>query len=47
MRNTPEAAHECSPEIFPQMEEKCDVTNTYSDMEPDVETSSEQPNQPH
>ena len=44
MRNTLGTAHECSPEIFPQTEELCDVTNTYSEVEPDVETSSEQPN---
>ena len=42
MRNTPRTAHECSPEIFPQTDELSDVTNTYSDMEPDVETSSQQ-----
>ena len=44
IRNTPGTAHECSPEIFLQMEELCDVTDTYPDMEPDVETSSEKPN---
>ena len=44
LRNTPRAAHECSPELFAQTEELCDVTDTYPDMEPDVETSSEQPN---
>ena len=42
-RNTPGAAHECSPEIFLQMEELSDVTNTYPDMEPVAEESSEQP----
>ena len=45
MRNTPGTTPECSPEISPQMEEICDVTDTYPNMEPDVETSSEQPNQ--
>ena len=39
--NTPGTAKECWPEFFPQMEELCDVRNTYSDMEPDVETVSE------
>ena len=28
-RNAPETAHECFPEVFPQMEQVCDVTNTY------------------
>ena len=40
MRNTP---HVCSPEIFPNTDELGDVTDTYPHMEPDVETSSEQP----
>ena len=40
MRKTPGTAHECSPEIFLQMEELYDVTDTYLDIEPDVETSS-------
>ena len=44
MRNTPETTHECSPEIFPQTEEINDVTGTYPDIEPGVETNSEQPN---
>ena len=44
MRNTPGTTHECSPEKFPQTEEICDVTDTYLDMEPDVEIGSEQPN---
>ena len=44
MRNTPRIAHECSPEFFPQTEELGDVTDTYPDMEPDVELSSEQLN---
>ena len=44
MRKTPGTAHECISEIFPHTEELCDVTDTYFDMEPDVETSSEQPN---
>ena len=43
MRNTPGTAHECLPEIFPQMEELGDVRDTYQDMEPDMEVSSEQP----
>ena len=41
--NTLRPAHECSPEIFPQTEELCEVTDTYPNMKPDVETSSEQP----
>ena len=44
MRNTPGTAHECSPEIFPRTEELLDVTDTYPDMEPDVETNSVKPN---
>ena len=44
MRNTPGTAHKCSPENFPQTEELFDVTDTYPDMKPDVEISSEQPN---
>ena len=43
MRNTPETAHKCSPEIFPQTDGVSDVTDTYPHMEPDVEPSSEQP----
>ena len=44
MWNTPGTEHECSTEIFPQTEDLSDVTDTYIEMEPDVETSSEQPN---
>ena len=44
MQNTPGTAHECSLEIFPETEELCDVTDSCLDMEPDVQTSSEQPN---
>ena len=43
-RNTPGTEKGCSPEMFPQTEHLCDVTDTYPDMEPDVETSPEQPN---
>ena len=43
MRNTPGNPHVCSPEIFPDTGEVCDVTDTYPQMEPHVETSSEQP----
>ena len=43
MRNTPGTTHECSPEIFPHKDEVSDVTDTYPHMEPDVESSSEQP----
>ena len=42
--NTPGAAREYSRELFPQMEELCDVTDTYPYMELDEETTSEQPN---
>ena len=42
MRNTPVTTHEFSLEIFSQTEELGDVTDTYPDMEPDVEASSEQ-----
>ena len=38
-RNTPGKPHMCSPEIFLNT----DVTDTCPHMEPDVETSSEQP----
>ena len=44
MWNTPGTAQECSLEIFPQTEELCDVTDLYPAMEPDVDTSLEQPN---
>ena len=43
LRNTPGTTHQCSPEIFPQTDEVSDVTDTYPHMEPDVETSLEQP----
>ena len=42
MRNTPGNPHVCSPEIFPNTDEVNDVTDTCPQMEPDVETSSEQ-----
>ena len=42
MRNTPGEPHVCSPEIFPNTDELGDVTDTCPDMEPDLETSSEQ-----
>ena len=42
-RNTPGTAHKCFPENFPPPEVLYDVTDTYPDMEPDVEISSEQP----
>ena len=42
--NTPRTAQECSREVFPQTEQLCDVKDTYPYMEPDVETSPEQPN---
>ena len=43
MRNTSGTTHECSPEIFTQADEVSDVTDTYPHMEPDVESSTEQP----
>ena len=43
MRNTPGTTHDCSPESCPQTDEVSDVTDTSPHMEPDVETSSEQP----
>ena len=43
MRNTPGEPHVCSPEVFPNTDELGDVTETYVHIEPDVETSSEQP----
>ena len=43
-RNTPKTTRECSPEIFPETEEFCDVTNTYPGMEHDAEIIQEQPN---
>ena len=42
--NTSGTAQECSREIFHQTEALCDVTNMYSNMELDKETSLEQPN---
>ena len=42
MRNTQGNTHECSPEILSPMDEISDVTDTYTHMEPDVGTSSEQ-----
>ena len=44
-RGTHQEPHKgSSQEVFLQMEELCDVKNTYPDIEPDVETNSEQPN---
>ena len=43
MRNTPGYPHVCSPEIFPCTDEVSDVTDTCPHMEPDVESSSDQP----
>ena len=43
MRNTPGNPHVCSPEIFPDTGEVKDVTDTCPHIEPDAETSSEQP----
>ena len=43
MSNTTGTTHDCSSDIFPQTDEVSDVTDTYPHMEPDVETSSEQP----
>ena len=43
MRNTPGKPHVCSPGIFPNTDELGYVTDTYQDMEPDMEVSSEQP----
>ena len=42
-RNTPGDPHVCSPEINPCTDELSDVTDTCPHMEPDVESSSEQP----
>ena len=42
MRNTLGTTHECSPEIFPPTDETSDVADTYTHVEPDVGTSSEQ-----
>ena len=43
MRNTPGNPHVCSPEISSRPDEVSDVTDTCPHMEPDVESSSEQP----
>ena len=43
MRNTPGNPHACSPEIFSCTDEVSDVTDTCPHMEPDVESSSVQP----
>ena len=43
IRNTPGNPHVCSPEIFHCTDEVSDVTDTCPHMEPDVESSSEQP----
>ena len=43
MRNTPGKPHVCFPEIFPNTDELGDVTDTCPHIEPDAETSSEQP----
>ena len=44
MWNTPGTSQELSPEFFPQRDEICDVTDTYTHIEFDAKTSSEQPN---
>ena len=43
MRNTPGEPHVCSPEIFPCTDDDSDVIDTCPHKEPDVGTSSEQP----
>ena len=43
MRNTSGNPHECYPEVFPHTDGVSDVTDTYPHIEPDVESSSEQP----
>ena len=43
IRNTPGNSHVGSPEILPNTDELGDVTDTCPHMEPDVEVSSEQP----
>ena len=43
MRNTPGNPHVCSPDFFPNSDQLGDVTNTCPHLEPDVDTSSEQP----
>ena len=42
-RNTPGTPHVCSPEIFRCIDEVSDVTDTCPHMEPDVDSSPEQP----
>ena len=42
--NTPGNSRKWSPEVFPQTEELCEVTDTYPYMEPDGEAGSEQHN---
>ena len=42
MMNTLGTTHECSPEIFPPTDETSDVADTYTHVEPNVGTSSEQ-----
>ena len=42
MSNTQGTTHECSPEIFPPIDETRDVADTYTHVEPEVGTSSEQ-----
>ena len=43
MINTPGNPHVCSPEIFPDTGKVKDVTDTCPHMEPDMESSSDQP----
>ena len=43
MKSTTGNPHVCSPEIFPCTDEVSDVTDTCPHMEPDAESSSEQP----
>ena len=43
MGNTPGNPHVCSPEFFTDTGEVSDVTDTCPHIEPDVESSSEQP----
>ena len=43
MRNTPGEPHVCSPEIFPSTDDDSDVIDRCPHKEPDVGTSSEQP----
>ena len=43
MRNTPGNPHVCSPDIFPSSDQLDEVTDTCPHMEPDVQASSEQP----